>query len=197
MGREWGGGGDVGGWFEFDVGAMVWGSWWGAWRSLVSLMEVERSRSEPHSSRLARVNTQFASLLDEWLPTRKHSELLELETSRTWCDYLGEGRCDFTDDGRQMRSFTDEGYYVYDLPPRTRWFTPWAWASLGAWVAQSFSGGNCANTNQFLASPTPERKPQSRPSMARWLEPLPITAVCGRQISSRSVQPASLALDSK
>ncbi len=39
-------------------------------------------------------NTQFASLLDEWLPTRKHSELLELETSRTWCDYLGEGRCD-------------------------------------------------------------------------------------------------------
>jgi hypothetical protein len=33
-----------------------------------------------------------------------------------------------------MKSFTDAGYYIYDVPPKVRWFTPWAWASLAAWL---------------------------------------------------------------
>jgi hypothetical protein len=32
----------------------------------------------------------------------------------------------------RLTTIDDDGVYDYDLPPRQRWFTPWAWASLAA-----------------------------------------------------------------
>ncbi len=34
-----------------------------------------------------------------------------------------------------LTTFDDDGAYEWDLPPRMRWFTPWAWAALAAWLA--------------------------------------------------------------
>jgi hypothetical protein len=77
-------------------------------------------------------NGQIGALLGALFPERKRSALLELSTGKIWVDHLGEGRCAFTEDGTQMKSFTDAGYYLYDVPPKVRWFTPWAWPSLAA-----------------------------------------------------------------
>ncbi|CAN5584022.1 hypothetical protein BH10PLA2_BH10PLA2_31520 [soil metagenome] len=59
---------------------------------------------------LRKWNKNMAEQLERWLPERERSVLLNLESNQTYCDHLGEARCDFTKDGTQMRSFTKDGY---------------------------------------------------------------------------------------
>jgi hypothetical protein len=40
----------------------------------------------------------------------------------------------FSADGLSLTTVQDNGLYDWDLPPRLRWFTPWAWVSLAAWL---------------------------------------------------------------
>ncbi len=78
--------------------------------------------------------------LDKWMRNHNfHPEnrlaLLDLQTDKTWRDIVGGERTAFSDAGYRLISFTDEGRYEYDLPPRWQYFTPWAWASFGAWIS--------------------------------------------------------------
>jgi hypothetical protein len=79
------------------------------------------------------------SQLDKWLsvrfPERERLVLLDLHSGKQWFDFLGDSRCTLSDDATQPKTIADEGYYVYDVPPRWQYFTPWAWTSLGAWLS--------------------------------------------------------------
>ncbi len=77
--------------------------------------------------------------LKDWLETRFPSQerlaLLDLQTSRTWQNLVSGEGCAFSDDGTRLISFTNDGRYEYDVPPRWQNFTPWAWAALSAWLS--------------------------------------------------------------
>ena len=77
--------------------------------------------------------------IEKWLearfPVQQRLALIDLHSGKIWPGLMGNGLCAFTDDGARLISFTDEGCYEYDVLPRhQRYFTPWAWASLGAWA---------------------------------------------------------------
>jgi hypothetical protein len=44
----------------------------------------------------------------------------------------------FHADGSCLTTIHDDGLYDWDLPPRMRWFTPWAWGSLMATLAMGW-----------------------------------------------------------
>ncbi|CAN5410144.1 hypothetical protein BH10PLA2_BH10PLA2_22280 [soil metagenome] len=79
-------------------------------------------------------------LLDSWLkqhyPNRNWGTLLDIQNGATWTNLIIGDRNDyaFSEDGSRLISYTTEGRYEYDLPPKWQYFTPWAWASLGAWL---------------------------------------------------------------
>jgi hypothetical protein len=74
--------------------------------------------------------------MEKWLqarfPVQQRLALMDLHSGEVWPGLIGNGLCAFTDEGARMISFTDEGAYEYDVPPRWQSFTPWAWAALGA-----------------------------------------------------------------
>jgi WD40 repeat protein len=76
--------------------------------------------------------------IEKWLegrfPLQQRLALIDLHSGEIWPGLIGNGLCAFTDDGARLISFTDEGRYEYDVPPRWQYFTPWAWAPLGAWA---------------------------------------------------------------
>ncbi len=41
----------------------------------------------------------------------------------------------FQEDNSSLTTIHDDGLYDWDLPPKMRWFTPWAWAALAAWLS--------------------------------------------------------------
>jgi hypothetical protein len=60
--------------------------------------------------------------------------VMDVETGKTWPELkLGDSvsAC-FQADSSRIITFGSEGAYEWDLPPRQRWFTPWAWAALAA-----------------------------------------------------------------
>ena len=77
--------------------------------------------------------------LKNWLglrfPSQERLALLDLHTGKSWRHIVGGERTAFSDDNTRLISFTDEGRYEYDVPPRWQYFTPWAWAALGAWLS--------------------------------------------------------------
>jgi hypothetical protein len=81
----------------------------------------------------------WRSELDAWLwdqfPSRYRMGLLDLHTGNIVLDLMGAGKSGINNDGTRLISFTDEGRYEYDIPPRWQYFTPWAWAALGAWLS--------------------------------------------------------------
>ncbi len=89
-------------------------------------------------NRIASLAERRMEGLDEWLerifPWERNQTLLSLRTGRTWPGLAGDGRCRFVEDGSHLISFTKDGRYEYDVPPRWRYFTPWAWAALGVWL---------------------------------------------------------------
>jgi hypothetical protein len=44
----------------------------------------------------------------------------------------------FSADGLSLTTVQEDGLYDWDLPPRMRWFTPWAWGSLMATLAMGW-----------------------------------------------------------
>ena len=54
-----------------------------------------------------------------------------LAESRRWNTKPGSFAC-FRECDACLTTFDDEGVYDWDLPPRQRWFTPWAWPALAA-----------------------------------------------------------------
>jgi hypothetical protein len=76
--------------------------------------------------------------LEDWLESRLPKQprlaLMDLRTGKTWFDFLGDERVTVSDDGTRLISFTADGRYEYDVPPRLQYFTPWAWAALGTWL---------------------------------------------------------------
>jgi WD40 repeat protein len=67
-------------------------------------------------------------------PNQSRLALLDVRTGTIWSNLHGDRMQAFTDDGGRLISFTDQGRYEYDVPPRWQYFTPWAWAALGAWL---------------------------------------------------------------
>jgi hypothetical protein len=78
-------------------------------------------------------NLPIPAWLSDHFPEKTHLALLDLETDSSWFDLAGNYAA-FTQDDNRLITLTKEGFYEYDLPPRMRWFTPWAWAGLTAWL---------------------------------------------------------------
>ena len=47
-------------------------------------------------------------------------------------------RASFHENGNGLTTINDDGLYEWDLPPRMRWFTPWAWVALATWLAMAW-----------------------------------------------------------
>ena len=77
--------------------------------------------------------------LDEWLnvcfPIRSQYALLDVQTGVTWLGLVGDREYAFSDDGARLISYTNQGRFEYDLPPKWQYFTTWAWVSLASWIA--------------------------------------------------------------
>ncbi len=56
----------------------------------------------------------------------------------------------FHQDGKSMTTIGDDGLYDWDLPPRMRWFTPWAWVALGVTSALGWFLWRSRRRNQSL-----------------------------------------------
>ena len=73
---------------------------------------------------------------EKWLqarfPVQQRLALMDVHSGEIWPGLMGNGLCAFTDEGARLISFTNEGGYEWDVPPRWQYFTPWAWAALGA-----------------------------------------------------------------
>ena len=96
---------------------------------------IGRSKEQlPFVDLAKKYSSRLEETLNKLLPEQERSVLLNLKTGDTWCDKLGKGNCSISQDGSQMMSFTDDGHYVYDVPPKLQLFTPWSWAALGAWL---------------------------------------------------------------
>jgi hypothetical protein len=95
---------------------------------------------------LSKKGSQFPVLegwnqhLDDWLkknfPNHNQGILLDIETGKTWPNLIIGERNEyaFSDDSSRLISYAPEGRYEYDCPPKWEYFTPWAWASLGACI---------------------------------------------------------------
>ena len=73
--------------------------------------------------------------LQEMFPDSERLVLLDLQTGIMCRDLMGGFQSTFTDDSTRLISYTLEGRYAYDVPPRWQSFTPWAWAALAAWLS--------------------------------------------------------------
>ncbi len=82
---------------------------------------------------------------------REPGSLHEIATGKQWkfpsCAYGP-----VVASGSTCITFDRQGRYEYDLPPRWRYFTPWAWAALGAWLAV---GGGWWYLGRRTARPAP------------------------------------------
>ncbi len=58
----------------------------------------------------------------------------DLQTEKEWVGLPGGDPIAFSEGGGSVISFGEEGRFEYDLPPKWRYFTPWAWLALSAWV---------------------------------------------------------------
>lgn len=86
--------------------------------------------------------------------------VFDLETEASWLD-LDEGGSwkstdlenmpiAFTSDSKKMFVFAKEGRYEWDLPPKLRWFTPWAWVSLAAWLVIAWAFVKAMRSPRFM-----------------------------------------------
>jgi WD40 repeat protein len=91
------------------------------------------------SNQLFELPAGWHSDLYDWIsarfPLRPRMALFDLHTGIIVLDLIGEGKCSINSDGTRLVSFTNEGRYEYDIPPRWQYFTPWAWMALCAWVS--------------------------------------------------------------
>jgi hypothetical protein len=82
--------------------------------------------------------------LERWLrerfPDQYGITLCDLQTGRSWSNFkapaLASGNgIAFGEDSTSLIILTAEGRFVYDVPPRWRYFSPWACVAFGAWLA--------------------------------------------------------------
>ncbi len=75
---------------------------------------------------------------ESWKLVDLRSDVSETVLFSTGTRFLQAGikqTAGFSPDGTCLTTVHDDGLYDWDLPPRMRWFTPWAWAALAATLA--------------------------------------------------------------
>jgi hypothetical protein len=77
---------------------------------------------------------ELAGWLNHRLPDEYFADLVDLETGETWNRLPAGSGVAFSEDDAHFITFGEKGRYIWTVPPRTRPFTPWAWAALGAWL---------------------------------------------------------------
>jgi hypothetical protein len=80
-------------------------------------------------------NFNLGQRLATWLPPEYYVELFDLKTGFSWLRIPAGHRTAFSDDSSRLVTFGKKGRYIWTVPPRTRPFTPWAWAALAGSVA--------------------------------------------------------------
>ena len=85
---------------------------------------------------------RFSGIVLEWIETTSFYHRIrgpvftvhDTMSGQNWRGWENAHAALFSNDGTKMYSFEKDGRYTWDLPPRWRLFTPWAWASLAAWI---------------------------------------------------------------
>ena len=126
-------------------------------------------------ARLCRKDGWLSELRDllalqySFLRSRTSFIVQDVETEKTWSINCGaDGAC-FRVSDACLTTLQVEGAYDWDLPPRQRWFTPWAWPSLAITLALT-----------WYLWPWGRRLETTRKSLA---------AVCKRKHNLKSNQP--------
>ncbi len=95
----------------------------------------EYCSSDPVADWVCSWNDNLSEIISRWFPMQDLAILIDLETGRTWPGLPAGNGVVFSEDNSRMVTFGVDGRYEWSVPPRRQWFTPWAWAALGAWLS--------------------------------------------------------------
>jgi hypothetical protein len=95
----------------------------------------EYDTANPVVGKVRGVNWNLGQWLARRLPDEHYADLVNLETHETWKRIPAGHGVAFSDDDSRLITFGDQGRYIWTVPPRRQWITPWAWVALGAWLS--------------------------------------------------------------
>ena len=76
--------------------------------------------------------------LYDWLPrdvrAPSESRVYDLARGTRWPGLPGSLHATFVQGSDRLVIFNEAGRYVFDVPPRWQYFTPWAWPALAVWL---------------------------------------------------------------
>ena len=97
------------------------------------LLDYRHYQQDPLITRVEEWNSTVGRLLCAILPNGETSELIDLQTGRTWsgmpCVIAGT----FSDDDSRLVTFSEDGKYVWSVPPRRQRAATYAWVAILGW----------------------------------------------------------------
>ncbi|CAN5247673.1 hypothetical protein BH10PLA2_BH10PLA2_32010 [soil metagenome] len=95
----------------------------------------EYSAFHPLVETARNVNADLGQWLANWLPADNFVDLRNLETGQIWQRIPAGLGVAFSEDDSRLITFGAKGRYIWSVPPRVQWFTPWALVALASWLS--------------------------------------------------------------